>query len=61
MKNSSDAVGNRTRDVAACSAVPQLRHRMPPMWKHGRAKQNTDDNIIQHRNVARIQMPTQNT
>jgi len=23
MKNSIDAIGNRTRDLAACSAVPQ--------------------------------------
>jgi hypothetical protein len=23
MKNSSDTIGNRTRDVLACSAVPQ--------------------------------------
>ena len=28
MKNSSDTVGNRTRDLPACSAVPQLT--MPP-------------------------------
>ena len=24
MKNSSDTIGNRTRDLPACSAVPQL-------------------------------------
>ena len=26
-KNSNDTIGNRTRDLPACSAVPQLRHR----------------------------------
>jgi hypothetical protein len=30
MKNSSGTIGNRTRDLPACSAVPQLRHRIPP-------------------------------
>jgi hypothetical protein len=31
MKNSNDTVGNRTRDLSVCSAVPQpLRHRVPP-------------------------------
>jgi hypothetical protein len=30
MKNSSDIMGNRTRDLPVCSAVPQpLRHRVP--------------------------------
>jgi hypothetical protein len=30
MKNSSDTIGNRTRDIPVCSAVPQpLRHRVP--------------------------------
>jgi len=24
MKNSSDTIGNRTRDLLACSAVPQI-------------------------------------
>jgi hypothetical protein len=24
MKNSNDTIGNRTRDIPACSAVPQL-------------------------------------
>jgi hypothetical protein len=31
MKNSSDTIGNRTRDLQACSTVPQ-RHRVPPVW-----------------------------
>jgi len=30
MKNSNDTIGNRTRDFPAGSAVPQLRHRVPP-------------------------------
>jgi hypothetical protein len=30
MKNSSDTIGNRTRDLMVCSAVPQpLHHRLP--------------------------------
>jgi hypothetical protein len=30
MKNSSDTIGNRSRDLPVCSAVPQpLRHRVP--------------------------------
>jgi len=32
MKNSIDTIGNRTRDLLACSPVPQLRHRMPPTY-----------------------------
>jgi hypothetical protein len=32
MKKSSDIIGNRTRDLPVCSAVPQpLRHRLPPL------------------------------
>jgi hypothetical protein len=40
MKKSSDTIGNRTRELPVCSAVPQpLRHRVPPytlvtMYKH---------------------------
>ena len=31
MKNSNDTIGNRTRDLPACSAVSQpMRHRVPP-------------------------------
>jgi hypothetical protein len=31
MKNSSDSIGNRSRNLPVCSVVPQpLRHRMPP-------------------------------
>jgi hypothetical protein len=31
MKNSNDTIGNRSRDLPVCSAVPQpLRHRVPP-------------------------------
>jgi hypothetical protein len=29
MKNSSDTIGNRTHDLPACSAMPQLRHHGP--------------------------------
>jgi hypothetical protein len=30
MKKASDTIGNRSRDLPVCSAVPQpLRHRMP--------------------------------
>jgi hypothetical protein len=30
LKNSSDTIGNRTRDLPVCSVVPQpLRHRSP--------------------------------
>jgi hypothetical protein len=30
MKNSNDTIGNRSRDLPVCSAVPQpLRHRVP--------------------------------
>jgi hypothetical protein len=30
MKNSKDTIGNRSRDLPACSAVPEtLRHRVP--------------------------------
>jgi hypothetical protein len=29
MKNSSDSIGNQTRDIPACGAGPQLRHRVP--------------------------------
>jgi hypothetical protein len=33
MKNSSDTIANRTRDLPVCSAVPQpLCHRVPPLW-----------------------------
>jgi hypothetical protein len=31
MKNSNDTIGNRSRDLPVCSALPQpLRHRVPP-------------------------------
>jgi hypothetical protein len=31
MKNPNDTIGNRTRDLPVCSALPQvLRHRLPP-------------------------------
>jgi len=29
MKNSNDTIGNRTRDLPACSVVPQLCHHIP--------------------------------
>jgi hypothetical protein len=45
MKNSSDTIGNRCRDLPVCSAVPQpLRHqqRAPPIEKNkGKTKQHT--------------------
>jgi hypothetical protein len=32
MKNSSDTIGNRSRDLPVCSAVPQpMRHRVSPV------------------------------
>jgi hypothetical protein len=32
MKNFNDTLGNRSRDLPVCSAVPQpLRHRVPPL------------------------------
>jgi len=31
MKNSSDTIGNQTRNLPACSTVPQLCHPMPPI------------------------------
>jgi hypothetical protein len=35
MKNSSDIIGNRSRDLPVCSAVPQpLRHRLPHIKQH---------------------------
>jgi hypothetical protein len=34
MKNSSDTIGNRSRDLPVCSAVPQpLRHRVPRIFQ----------------------------
>jgi hypothetical protein len=34
MKNSNGTIGNRSRDLPVCSAVPQpLRHRFPPHLK----------------------------
>jgi hypothetical protein len=32
MKNSNDTIGNRTRDLPACNAVPQPT--APPRWIH---------------------------
>ena len=32
MKNSNDIIRNRTRYLPACSAVPELRHRVPPLY-----------------------------
>jgi hypothetical protein len=41
MKNSNDTIGNRSRDLPVCSAVPQpLRHRVPP------TVEVTDDKMI---------------
>jgi hypothetical protein len=32
MKNSNDTIGNRSRVLPVCSAVPQpMRHRVPPI------------------------------
>jgi hypothetical protein len=42
MKKSSDTIGNRTRNLPVCSAVPQpLRHRVPPNICEGWMKSNT--------------------
>jgi hypothetical protein len=39
MKKSSDTIGNRTRDLPVCSAVPQpLRHRLPATNKKDKLK-----------------------
>jgi hypothetical protein len=36
MKNSNDTIGNRSRDLPVCSAVPQpLRHSVPPSDSRG--------------------------
>jgi len=32
MKNSKDTIGNRTRDLPACSAVPSTNCVLPPPW-----------------------------
>jgi hypothetical protein len=35
MKNSNDTIGNRSRNLPVCSAVPQpLRHRVPHYSSH---------------------------
>jgi hypothetical protein len=35
MKNSNNTMGNRSRDLPVCSAVPQpLRHRVPPKYSY---------------------------
>jgi len=40
MKNSNDTIGNRTRDLPACNAVPQpLRHRVPPHFDDSSIKE----------------------
>jgi len=43
MKNSNDAIGNRTRDLPACSAVPQptVLQRAPCKIKAGPQKEGT--------------------
>jgi len=38
MKNFDGTIGNRTRDLPACSAVLQLRHRVPPAICLGKVK-----------------------
>jgi hypothetical protein len=41
MKKSSETIGNRTRDLPVCSAVPQpLRHRVP----HNNNNNNNNNN-----------------
>jgi hypothetical protein len=42
MKNSNNTIGNRTRDLPACSAVK----------KYGRVRKATDDNIIRRMRFA---------
>jgi len=40
MNNSSDTIGNRTRDLPACSAVPQqLHHRVPQQQQQQQQQQ----------------------
>jgi len=34
MENSNDIIGNRTRDLPACSAVPQPSHRLLRIQKY---------------------------
>ena len=38
MKNSSDMIRNRTRDLPVCSAVPQPCHHVPPAQQSSRGK-----------------------
>jgi len=49
MKNSSDTIENQTRDLPACSALPQLRHRVSPVWRKD-ARYSPIDSMIS-RNV----------
>jgi hypothetical protein len=47
MKNSNDIIGNRSRDLPVCSAVPQpLRHRMPRPNSSTRRKSNVTNQTI---------------
>jgi hypothetical protein len=41
MKNSNDTIGNRSRDLPVCGAVPQpLRYRVPPALYKGQLQNN---------------------
>jgi hypothetical protein len=48
MKNSSDTIGNRSRELPACSAVPQtLHHRVPPSKQRTELKLRRNNKILQ--------------
>ena len=50
MKNSSDTIGNRTRDLSACSADPQTTdaHEKTPLNNQKRRKRRTIFKIIEN-------------
>ena len=67
MKNSNDTIGNRTRDLPACSAVPQpmrtpssVRSRFmfsaSPFTK-GRKKERKKDDLCKSSPVQRVLFP----
>jgi hypothetical protein len=50
MKNSNDTIGNRSRDLPVCSAVPQsLRHRVPPLYASYLAQFMADKSFFQQK------------
>jgi len=56
MKNSSDTIGNRTRDLLACSAVPQptvpprapLSSNVDPKFNLGKGSQTQIARVARH-------------